>query len=359
MSLNLRDRFDAVPGGTVGLEEELLLLDPATLAPKPCVDAVLERSGGSELLKRELPAAQIELLTRPHARVDDALAELATARAELLAAAEGIARPAGAALHPTAPAEADLNPGERYDRTHDRHASIARRQLLGSLQVHVAVGGADRTLAVYNALRGLLPELAALAAAAPFHENRDTGLASMRPLVGGMLPRQGVPPAFDGWDALEAELAWGRAAGAVEEPRMWWWELRPHFVHGTLELRVPDVQPTLAAAEGVAAFAVALVGRLTERYDAGEQLGAPATWRIEENRWAALRHGVEGTLADLDTGERRSTRERLLALVEDAEPFADRPLTETRSLIERNTAMELRQAGLEGATAWLTDRFAG
>jgi carboxylate-amine ligase len=355
--MRLRERFDAIAPGTVGLEEELLLLDPETLAPKPCAPEVVDRAGDSPRVKLELPAAQIELLTRPHAHVEDALEELAQARRELLDAAAGIARPAAAALHPTAPAEAELNTGDRYDRTLARHGSIARRQLVGALQVHVAVGGADRTLAVYNALRGLLPELAALASAAPFHEGRDTGLASMRPLVGGQLPRQGVPPAITSWEAFEAELDWGRVSRTVEEPRMWWWELRPHLVHATLELRVPDVQPTLAAAAGVAGLAVALVHWLAARHDAGEPLGSAATWRIEENRWAALRRGVEGTLADLETGERRPTRERLLELVEAVGPFAGEQ--QARALIERNTAMELRAVGLDRAAAWLVERFAG
>jgi carboxylate-amine ligase len=355
----VRELFEDIPPGTIGLEEEVLLLDPETLAPKACVDAVLERAGANPRFKRELPAAQIELLTQPHATTADALAELTQARRELVAAADGIALPAAAALHPTAPAEAELNRGDRYDRTQERHGIVARRQLVGALQVHMAIGGADRTLAVYNALRGLLPEIAALAAAAPFHDNRDTGLASMRPIIGGQLPRQGVPPALSSWDEFEAEMAWGRASATVEEPRMWWWELRPHALQGTLELRVPDVQPSIEHARGVAAFAVALMRWLIARHDAGEDLGAPPTWRIEENRWAALHLGVDGSLADLDSGERRATRERLHTLADMAEPHADAPLEATRALIERNAAIELRSAGLERAASWLTERFAG
>ena len=348
----LTERFDTVTPGTVGLEEEVLLLDPETFQPKPCVDEILARAEGNPRLKRELPAAQIELLTRPHASVGEALAELARAREELERLAAGIALPAAAALHPTAPAEAELNPGERYDRTRARHGIVAERQLVGALQVHVAVG--PGTLDVYNALRNHLPDLAALAAAAPFHDNRDTDLASMRPLIGGQLPRQGVPPAFASWDEVEAELAWGRASRTVEDPRMWWWELRPHFVHGTLELRVPDVQPTLEQARGVATFAVALIRYLAEH----PEPPAPQ-WRIEENRWAALKDGVTGSLADLVTGERSPTRERLHRLADVVEPYAEEPLDATRALIERNAAIELREVGLERAASWLTERFAG
>ena len=98
------------------------------------------------------------------------------------------------------------------------------------------MGGHARTLAVYNALRSHLPELAALAANAPYYAGRDTGLASVRPKICDLLPRQGVPPAIPSWDAYVSALRWGAAAGALPEPGRWWWELRPHPDHGTLEL---------------------------------------------------------------------------------------------------------------------------
>ncbi len=154
-------------------------------------------------------------------------------------------------MHPFAAPLGELNGGERYDLTADEYGDIARSQLVCALQVHVAVGGADRTLAVYNGLRPWLPLVAALAANAPFHAGRDTGLASIRPKIGEQLPRQGIPPAIGSWEAFAAALAWGAASGAVPEPRRWWWELRPHPAYGTLEVRVPDAQSTVAEAGAV------------------------------------------------------------------------------------------------------------
>ncbi len=355
----LRAAFDApAPPFTVGLEEEVLLLAPDADDLAPVAAEVVARAADPRV-KLELPAAQVELLTRPHEDVDGALDELAGARQALAGACDGLARPAAGAVHPTAPGEVELNAGERYSAIAGQYGVVARRQLVGALQVHVALGDADRTLAVYNALRGYLPELTALAAAAPFHEGRDTGLATIRPIVCVQLPRQGVPPAFASWEALAEELRWGAAAGGVPEPRRWWWELRPHVAHGTLELRVPDTQPTLDGAAGVARFAVALVRWLAERHDAGEALGAPETWRIAENRWAALRHGVDGALADLVTGQPRSTRARLTELIDRLEADTGRALDAARPLVERNGAIRLREVGLERAGSWLADRFLG
>jgi len=226
--------------------------------------------------------------------------------------------------------------------------------------VHVAVGDSTRTLDVYNALREHLPELAALAANARFHEGRDTGLASVRPKIAESLPRQGMPPPIRNWEEFADELRWGRAAGAVPEPRLWWWELRPNPAFGTIEVRVPDVQTTIADAAGVAACVHALVKWLSGR-------PAPArptpTWRLEENRWSAARYGVEGKMADLETGELEPTRDRLHRLLDRVESGTDGdgPLQEARRLIDRNGAIRQRdlaaELGVSGLTAWLPDHF--
>lgn len=344
--MNLSEKFDAPDPLTVGLEEEVLLLDPVTLDLAP----VGARVPGAKL---ELPAAQVELDTPPCATVGEAIAALAEGRRELAAAAEGLARPAVAAVHPFAAPLGELNAGERYDAIHAKYGDAARTQLVSALQVHVAVGSAERSLAVYNALRAHLPELAALAANAPFIAGRDTGFASVRPLIGGLLPRQHVPPAFSSWEEYEAALRW------VGDPGSWWWELRPHTKFGTLELRVCDAQTTLEEAAAVAAYAHALVAWLAERE---AQPPAPRTWQIAENRWAALRHGVEATFRDYATGADRPVRFLLLERVETLMPVAERlgcadELALVRRMVIRNGALRQREVGVEGAAAWLADRF--
>jgi carboxylate-amine ligase len=337
----LRAVFDATEPLTVGLEEEVMLLDPETLDLAPVAPRLAEAG-----FKLELPSAQLEIVTPPLAGVEGALASLADGRRRLAAAAAGIALPAAAGVHPLAAPLGDLNAGERYDAILRDYGDVARAQQVCALQVHVALGSADATLAVYNALRGHLPELAALAANAPFHAGRDSGLASVRPLIGGLLPRQGVPPVIESWEAFAAALEWARV-----EPRQWWWELRPHPTYGTLEVRVCDTQTTLADARAVVAFAVALVVWLLRRYSDGEALGVAESWQIAENRWVACRWGVEGEFADLVTGERRPVRE---VLRERAEQIG---CSGCSALIERNGAMRMREVGLSRVTRWLADSF--
>ena len=132
-----------------------MLLDPETLDLAPVAPEVLARLGGDPRFKLELPASQLEIALPPARSVAGAGARSwRAARRELARAAEGLALVAGAGLHPFAPAEGAMNAGERYERIVREYGSVARRQLVFAFQVHVAVGGADRTLAVYNALRG-------------------------------------------------------------------------------------------------------------------------------------------------------------------------------------------------------------
>lgn len=362
----IRTAFDAAGEYTLGLEEELMLLDPGTLDLAPVAGRLLERLEGDRRFKPELPASQLEIVTAPCRTVAEAAGELARGRRDLAAAAGGEVRLAAAGTHPFAEPEGELNTGRRYDRTAAEFGVRARRQLVFALQVHVAPGESERALGVYNALRSYLPEIAALAANAPFHGGADSGLASVRPTISEQLTRQGVPPPLASWDEYAGALEWGAAAGAVPEPNAWWWELRPHPAFGTLELRVPDAQTTISEATAVAAFCQCLVASLGERHDAGELPPDAPTWRIEENRWWAARDGLDARLADLQTGERRPARVRLLELLGELMPAAARlgcegELASVEQLIDANGAIRQRevagQRGTYGLTGWLTDRW--
>lgn len=343
-----------------------MLLDPDTLELADRGPRLRDRTSHDPRFKLELPASQIEIVTEPALTATDAVAQLRQGRRDLAAAATGVVRLATAGAHPTASPLGTLNDGERYSALRREYASIAQLQLVASLQVHVAVGGQARTLGVYNALRCLLPEITALSANAPFYCGVDSGLASVRPAICVQLPRQGVPPPIASWEEFAREIAWGAHSAAVADPAAWWWELRPHVVYGTLELRVPDAQTTTAEAAGIIAFVQALVATLADRFDDGDLLDPVPTWRIQENRWSALRYGVEGTLADLRSGVRRPTRDRLHELVEWVTPAARRLgsirlLQNTLQSIEVNGALRQREAadsvGIGGLIQWTADRF--
>jgi carboxylate-amine ligase len=362
----LRELFDGVTDHTIGVEEELMLLDPGTLDLLPAAARVHAEVGERVSLRGELPAAQVEAASPVCDSIDEAARALAAARGELGAGVAGWARLAGAGTHPFAAPEGPLREDPKYDTLKAAFPWALPQQLVFGLHVHVAVRGADRALAVLNALRSYLPDLAALAGNAPLHAGRDTGLASVRPEISGLLPRQGVPPAFASWEAYADYLAWGRRGGLFPAEGEPWWEARAHDELGTIELRVPDAQTTTQEAAGVLALAAGLIAWLAERHDAGEPLPVHDTIRIAENRWRALRHGLAGSLLDLDSGEQAPARARVLALIEQVAPAAERlggaaALEHARTLAARNGAERQRTVAAEhgprGVVEALADAF--
>jgi glutamate---cysteine ligase / carboxylate-amine ligase len=358
--------FDAAPELRVGIEEEVMLLDPATLELAPRAPELVSRLDESNRFKLELPASQVEILSEPERTATAAMTAIQAGRRKLAARAEGRLRPAAAGVSPLGSGEGELNDLPRYERTITEYGWVARRQLVCAHQVHVSLTGADRALEVYNAARSYLPLIAALAANGAYYRGEDTGFASVRPKLAELLPRQGVPPAFGTCEEYAAALRWGADSGALPHPGAWWWELRLHPGVGTLEFRVPDAQSTVADGAAITAVIQLLVAWLAQRRDSGERLPAEATWKIEENRWSAARHGVEGEMADLATGARASTRELLGQLLEALAPLAapfgaELALDRASGLVEVNGAMAQRAAGRNGGAAavaaWLAERF--
>ncbi|HEX8121331.1 MAG TPA: YbdK family carboxylate-amine ligase [Solirubrobacteraceae bacterium] len=333
-SASLRAAFEIPSGLTVGIEEEVMLVDAATLDLAPRAGEVLEALGGDPRFKLEMPAAHLEIVLPPLASAADVAHALLAARRDLAAACEPLGLlVAAAGVHPFAAPRGPVNGGPRYESMVAEFGDVARSQLVCALQVHVAVRPADRAMAVYNALRPFLPLISALAANGPIFEGRDTVLASKRPAICELLPQQGMPPA----------LTWDSYAAAAVDPARWWWELRPHPAHGTLEVRVPDAQATVEEAAAVVGVVHALVAKLAD--DAGapapasppSAVGAPAaadraaaTAALQADRRVAFQHGLAGPLGP-----------RVRALLDDLAPHAER----VRAAIQLESARALAARG--------------
>jgi glutamate---cysteine ligase / carboxylate-amine ligase len=359
-----RARFDAASEFTVGVEDELMLVEPSSFALTPAIESVLARLADDQRFTRELRTAQLEIVTRVCSTAAEACAELSDARQSLTKALEGKVRIVAAGTHPFSTDWGTITNGDRYRAIADEYTWAARRSLACGLHVHVAVPGAERALAVYNALRSYLPELAALATNSPFIEGIDSGLCSIRPKLNEAFPRAGIPPRFESWEELVSFVDWGRRGGLFPDGSHFWWDLRPHLHHGTLELRAADSQTRVEDASAIGAVFQALVLTLAARYDAGDPLPVHETYRINENAWRAYRYGVRGWLVDLDTGEPQPTRERLATLIGELEPAAAQldaipQLEHARTLLAGNGADRQRYVrerdGLQGLVAWLAD----
>jgi len=356
--------FDHATSFTVGVEEELMLVDRRTLDLSPEVARVLDLLGRDGRFEPELRAAQLEIVTPVCVTASDVCRELKASRRALVDRLPEQFRVLAAGTHPWATSWGEITDGDRYRAIADEYTWAATRTLVCGLHVHIAVGGADRALAVFNALRSFLPELAALAANSPFLEGVDTRMCSIRPKLNEFYPRSGIPPAFGTWEELVAFVSWGRSGGLFPDESHFWYEMRPHPVHGTIEIRVADTQTSVEDASAFVALVQALVAWLADRYDGGDALPVHETHWITENAWRAHRYGVRGWLVDLDSGVAEPTRDRLARLLDLLEPYAarfcaDEQLRAARTLLIGNGAERQRyvasRQGLAGVTRWLVD----
>ena len=268
--------------------------------------------------------------------------------------------------HPFAVPWNQISSGKRYeDIVYQQQLGARLGALAAGLHVHVAVRGADRALAVYNALRGVMPLFTAVAGNAPFIVGRDSGLATVRPKLCDALPRQGVGPRFATWDDFERLVSWGERTGAVPDSSSFWWECRLNLRVGTVEIRAPDAQPHLTDTHAIIALAHATVAHLCDLYDAGEELQARETQLIQENRWRAARYGITGEIVDLERNRLVPTRDVLESLLTQVQHAANRHdattgLVYARTLAERDPPKHAREIaarlGLDGLARHTADQ---
>jgi glutamate---cysteine ligase / carboxylate-amine ligase len=291
---------------TVGVEEEVWILDAMTLDLSPSVQTLVDASERRTLpgiLKTELHATVVELTTETSNSVDEAIDSVrALRRAAAELASEYGLRIAAAGSYPTAfPAEQEIAAAQRYRDFVEYAGPSARRQGVSGLHVHIGMPDADTCFRVLETILPWLPLVLALSANSPYFEGRDTGMRSIRAEILGILPRHAAPPPVSSYEEWERFIDRMVASGLVGDYTSFWWDVRPHPRLGTLEVRMPD-QPT--SVERTAAL-IRLIHDLCKwALDAPARPFAPAERGVyEQNRWAASRSGPHAKLIHPDRDE--------------------------------------------------------
>jgi carboxylate-amine ligase len=288
---------------TVGVEEEVMIVDADTLEQVPAVATLVAGADGRAIpgvLKTELFASVVELTTGVSATADEAVAALRELRAVAREIAEANElRVAAAGSHPTSiPEQQEIAPDERYHAFVEYAGITARRQGVSGLHVHVGMPDAETCYRVLELILPWLPVVLALSANSPYLSGRETGMLSVRSEILGLLPRRGAPPAFRSYDEWEAFVERLVATGVANDATSFWWDARPHPKFGTLEIRMPD-QPT--SLERTAALVRLLHDLCAWALDAPPRPFEPAERGVyDQNRWAAARFGPHGKLVHPD-----------------------------------------------------------
>jgi carboxylate-amine ligase len=294
---------------TIGIEEELMILDAETLELVNAIEALLQPVPLGEI-KPELMESVLEISTDPCASIAQAGEQLRALRGQVADTAASKSLAIGSAgTHPFAMWEDQrIVARPRYRDLISALRFVARQELIFGMHVHVGIDDPEKAIYVANGMRVHIPVLLGLSANSPFWRADTTGMASTRTPIFRAFPRVGIPPTYDGWEDYERRIEFMISAKVIEDYTYLWHDVRPHPNFGTVEVRVMDSQTHIEHSLGLAALVQALVRELAEHYESGGRLSTYPYEMLDENKWLAARHGLEGELVDLPSSDRIATR---------------------------------------------------
>ncbi|MDP6436368.1 MAG: carboxylate-amine ligase [Gammaproteobacteria bacterium] len=338
------------PSFTLGIEEEYLLVDLETMdlaidPPASLLSECRERCHRDEQVSRELLRSQIEVGTRKCYSVEEAREDLTLLRRVVVEVANehGLA-PIASSTHPYALwAEQKQTPRDRYINLSAQMQATARRMVICGMHVHVGIDDDELSIDLLSQMTYFLPHLLALSTSSPFWEGQETGLKSYRVTIFDALPRTGLPEYFTSHAEYQRHIDVLVNAGLIEDATMIWWDLRPSARYPTLETRIFDMCTHIDDAVCLAALTRCLL-RTLYRLRLDNQSWRRYNWMLlNENRWRAMRYGIDEGLLDLAKGELvefSHLLEEIIELIrEDAEAFGcTEEVEHARVILERGTS---------------------
>ncbi|MFO0807944.1 MAG: carboxylate-amine ligase [Gemmataceae bacterium] len=335
------------PTLTLGIEEEYQIIDPNTRELRSYITQLLEQEGTMKLreqLKAELHQSMVEVGTEICKSPAEAKAELIRLRRYIIdLASKNNLVIAAAGTHPFSSwAKQEITPFERYMGVKQDMADLAQQLLIFGTHVHVGIEDRDFLIDAMNVARYFMPHVLALAASSPFWEGRNTGLNSYRSIIFRAFPRSGIPPKFESWSELSILVETLTKTSCIPDGTKLWWDVRPNWRYPTLEFRICDVCTRVDEAICVAAIFQALIAKLWKLRRDNMTFRVYPTALIEENKWRAVRYGLDGNLMDL--GKQESLPARAL-IREFIEWFLDDVLDELGSRKEVEYAFRILDEG--------------
>lgn len=327
---------------TIGIEEEYQIIDPETRELTSYVQQLMNRGRVTlgDQLKQEFMQSQIEVGSHVCRNIEEARQEIIRLRRTVNTVAEEHGRViAAAGTHPFSRwQDQKFSEGQRYDDLESTMQDAARRLLIFGMHVHIGFGkdrvAQELLIDVLNQLRYFLPHILALSTSSPFWHGRDTGMKSYRSLIFENLPRTGLPPVFSSFadydryvDTMAAvgslgPKGTGKPAGgeSTKDATKIWWDARPHPNWGTLEVRVSDMCTTIDECMCIAAFIQSIIAKLIKLRNQNMSWRIYPSHLISENKWRAVRYGIDGKLIDFGIEEEvpmRFLARELLELIDD------------------------------------------
>jgi carboxylate-amine ligase len=295
------------PSLTIGIEEEYQIIDPATRELKSYITEILEEGKLilEEHAKPELHQSIIEVGSKVSQTPAELRAELVRLRSAIIGLAEknGL-RIAAAGTHPFSSwMEQEITQHERYLGVREDMQDLAQQLLIFGTHVHIGIEDREFLVDAMNVVRYFLPHLLCLSTSSPFWLGRNTGLKSYRSIIFRNFPRSGIPRAFQSWGDLSYLVETLVATHCIPDGTKIWWDVRPNPRYPTLEFRICDVCTRVDEAICITAILQAIVAKLWKLRRDNMTFRVYGADLIEENKWRAVRYGLDGKLIDFGKQE--------------------------------------------------------
>ncbi|MCS6874529.1 MAG: carboxylate-amine ligase [Pyrinomonadaceae bacterium] len=312
---------------TLGIEEEFQIVDPKTRELRSHVSEILEEGKLllGEQVKPEMIQSTIEVGTGVCRDIKEAKEDIKKLRCivSALARRKGLEIVA-ASTHPFSKwSEQQIYEHDRYKLLVDEMQMVARSLLIFGLHVHVGVADRERQIHIMNAARYFLPHVLALSTSSPFWLGFNTGLKSYRCEVFKKFPRTDIPDYFDSYQSFESYVNLLIKMNCIDNGKKIWWDIRPHPNFPTLEYRICDIPTRVDDTIAIAALFQAITAKLNKLID--QNLGFRLYRRalIQENKWRAVRYGLDGKLLDLGKQKEVPVKDLICELLEFVDDVVD------------------------------------
>ena len=334
---------------TLGIEEEFQIVDPQSRELRSRVSEILDE--GKTLLGEQLKPEMIQSMIEVGTGICKDIKEARTDITNLRGIVAGLARKQGleivaAGTHPFSHwQDQKIFDNDRYNLIVEENQIIARSLLTFGLHVHVGIADPDRAIDIMNAVRYMLPHMLALSTSSPFWVGKQTGLRSYRSEVFTRMPRTGIPDHFESDSAFQRYVQLLIRTRCIDDAKKIYWDVRPHPFFPTLEFRICDIPTRVDDTIAIAALFQALVAKVDRLLDQNLTFRLHHKMLIEENKWRAVRYGLDGKMIDFGKGKEVSIRDLVRELLHFVDKVVDdlgsrKEIEHIHTILERGTSAD-------------------
>ena len=334
---------------TLGIEEEFQIVDPVSRELRSHVTEFLDEGKMilGEQIKPEMIQSMIEVGTGVCQNIQEARADISNLRGVIASLAEknGL-KIVAASTHPISRwQDQKIFDDERYELLVQELQTVARSLLIFGLHVHVGIPDRERQIHIMNASRYFLPHILALTTSSPFWMGHNTGLKSYRSEIFKQFPRTDIPDHFDSYPGFQRYVELLVKTGCINDGKKIWWDCRPHPFFPTLEFRICDIPTRVDDTIAIAALFQAIVAKLTKLMDKNLGFRLYRRMLIQENKWRAVRWGLDGMMIDFGKQKEVPTRDLVRELLDFVDDVLDdlgsrKEVEHIHTILERGTSAE-------------------